>query len=132
MPRKLKLKKLEKKLKRLVVPRKHYRMHNLRKQKEIERKRSEQEKALLSAEKEAKKEAAMREHELKMADLGKHPTSDRSSAFNPARNIRLVSPFQEKELDKYFAHFEKVADSLNWPKESWVLLLQNVLVGKAQ
>ena len=107
-------------------------MPKLRKQKKIERKRSEQEKALLSAEKEAKKEAAMREHELKMADLGKHPTSDRSSAFNPARNIRLVSPFQEKELDKYFAHFEKVADSLNWPKESWVLLLQNVLVGKAQ
>ena len=30
------------------------------------------------------------------------------------------------------AHFEKVADSLNWPKESWVLLLQSVLVGKAQ
>ena len=27
---------------------------------------------------------------------------------------------------------QKVADSLNWPKESWVLLLQSVLVGKAQ
>ena len=38
----------------------------------------------------------------------------------------------EKEVDKYFAHFEKVADSLNWPKERWVLLLQSVLVGKAQ
>ena len=37
-----------------------------------------------------------------------------------------------KEVDKYFAHFEKVADSLNCPKESWVLLLQSVLVGKAQ
>ena len=37
-----------------------------------------------------------------------------------------MSSFQEKEVDKYFAHFEKVADSLNWPKESWVL------VGKAQ
>ena len=24
------------------------------------------------------------------------------------------------------------ADSLNWPKDSWVLLLQSVLVGKAQ
>ena len=43
-----------------------------------------------------------------------------------------MPPFQEKEVDKYFAHFEKVADSLNWPKESWVLLLQSVLVGKAQ
>ena len=52
-----------------------------------------------------------------------------------------MPPFQEKEVDKYF---EKVADSLNWPKaswvlllknwpiESWVLLLKSVLVGKAQ
>ena len=66
----------------------------------------------------AEKEAAMLEHELKMACLGKHPPSDRTSAFDPARNIRLVPPFQEKEVDKYFAHFEKVADSLSWPKES--------------
>ena len=81
---------------------------------------------------EADKEAAAREHELKMATLGIHTPKDKSSAFDPARNIRLVPPFQEKEVDKYFAHFEKVADSLNWPKESWVLLLQSVLVGKAQ
>ena len=67
-----------------------------------------------------------------MASLGKQSPSDKASAFDPARNIRLVPPFQEKEVDKYFAHFEKVADSLNWPKESWVLLLQSVLVGKAQ
>ena len=102
---------------------------------EIELK-AEQEKALLAAEieakKEAKKEAAAREHELQMASLGKHYPSDKASVFDPARNIRLVPPFQEKEVDKYFAHFEKVADSLNWPKESWVLLLQSVLVGKAQ
>ena len=90
--------------------------------------KAEQEKALL----EAKKEAATREHELKMASLGKQSPSDKAGVFDPARNIRLVPPFQEKEVDKYFAHFEKVADSLNWPKESWVLLLQSVLVGKAQ
>ena len=94
--------------------------------------KAEQEKALLTAEIEAKKEAAAREHELKMANLGKQSPSDKASAFDPARNIRLVPPFQEKEVDKYFAHFEKVADCLNWPKESWVLLLQSVLVGKAQ
>ena len=102
-----------------------------RKLRELELK-AEQEKALLAAEIEAKKEAATREHELKMASLGKQSPSDKASAFDPARNIRLVPPFQEKEVDKYFAHFEKVADSLNWPKESWVLLLQSVLVGKAQ
>ena len=110
--------------------------------------KAEQEKALLAAEIEAKKEAAAREHELKMASLGKQSPSDKASVFmaslgkqspsdkasvfDPARNIKLVPPFQEKEVDKYFAHFEKVADSLNWPKESWVLLLQSVLVGKAQ
>ena len=102
-----------------------------RKLRELELK-AEQEKALLAAEIEAKKEAAAREHELKMASLGKQSPSDKASVFDPARNIRLVPPFQEKEVDKYFAHFEKVADSLNWPKESWVLLLQSVLVGKAQ
>ena len=90
--------------------------------------KAEQEKALL----EAKKEAAEREHELKMPGLSKHPSSDKASVFDPARNLRLVPPFQEKEVDKYFAHFEKAADSLNWPKESWVLLLQSILVGKAQ
>ena len=67
-----------------------------------------------------------------MAVLGEHSPSDRASAFDSARNIRLVPPFQEKEVDKHFAHFEKVADSLNFPKESWVLLLQSILVGKAQ
>ena len=75
--------------------------------------KAEKEKALLAAE----LEAVAREHDLKMASLGKHPPSDKASAFDPARNIRLVPPFQEKEVDKYFAHFEKVADSLNWPKK---------------
>ena len=88
--------------------------------------KAEEEKAILEAELEAKKEAAAHEHDLKMAGLGRHSPSDGASAFDPARNIRLVPPFQEKEVDKYFAHFEKVADSLNWPKDSLVLLLQSV------
>ena len=70
--------------------------------------KAEQEKALLAAEIETKKEAAAREHELKMASLGKHSPSDKASAFDPARNIRLVPPFQEKEVDKYFAHLRKL------------------------
>ena len=82
--------------------------------------KAEQEKALLEAE----KEVAACERELKMASLGRHPPVDRGCAFDPARNIRLLPPCQEEEADTYFAHFEKVADSLNWPKESWVLLLQ--------
>ncbi len=38
----------------------------------------------------------------------------------------------EKEVEKYFQHFECVAESLKWPKEFWTLLLQCVLVGSAQ
>ena len=66
------------------------------------------EKALLEAE----KKAAVREHELKMAGLVKHSPSDKASAFNPARNIRLVPPFQEKRWINILLIFEKVADSL--------------------
>ena len=40
-----------------------------------------------------REKAAAREHELKMASLGKHSSSDKASAFDPARNIRLVPPF---------------------------------------
>jgi len=43
-----------------------------------------------------------------------------------------VPIFREKEVDKYFQHFEKVADSLKWPKEYWTMLLQSSFVGKAR
>ena len=52
--------------------------------------------------------------------------------FDVTKHIRLVPPFQEKEVDKYFLNFEKVAENLNWPKEHWTLLLQSVLNGKAR
>ena len=52
--------------------------------------------------------------------------------FDVTKHIRLVPPFQEKEVEKYFLHFEKVAENLNWPKEHWTLLLQSVLIGKAR
>ena len=55
-----------------------------------------------------------------------------SNAFDVTRHIRLVPQFQEKEVDKYFLHFEKLAKTMEWPKESWVVLVQGVLTGKAQ
>lgn len=53
-------------------------------------------------------------------------------AFDVSRNIRLVPPFNEREVEKYFSHFEKVAITLKWPVNVWSLLLQCVLSGKAQ
>ena len=56
-------------------------------------------------------------------DLGTH--------FDDTKHIRLVPPFQEKEVDKYFLYFGKVAENLKWQKEHWTLLLQSVAIGKA-
>ena len=45
-------------------------------------------------------------------------TSSTQSGFDATKNIRLVPKFEEKEVDKYFLHFEKIAESLKWPEES--------------
>lgn len=54
------------------------------------------------------------------------------ASFGVGKHIKFVPIFSETEVDKYFLHFEKVAKSLKWPKESWTLLLQSSLVGKAR
>ena len=78
------------------------------------------------------------EHELHLKKMEMEsrlrPTVVPSSAetFDVAKQIRLVPPFQEKEVDQYFLHFEKIATNLKWPEETWTMLLQSVLVGKAR
>ena len=56
-------------------------------------------------------------------------SDSRPPTFDVSKHIKLVPPFQERKVDKYFLHFEKVATSLEWPKKTWMLLLQSVLVG---
>ena len=73
------------------------------------------------------KQLDLEAEKLKQSSL-KHPKSD----FDVSKNIRLVPQFNEKEIDKYFSHFEKVGDKCKWPRDMWTLLLQSVLVGKAQ
>ena len=70
--------------------------------------------------------------ELEMQDRVKPKPLDLGTHFDVTKHIRLVPPFQEKEVDKYFLHFEKSAENLKWPKEHWTLLLQSVLIGKAR
>ena len=73
-----------------------------------------------------------------MRELESHPpvvpatTTAKSPGFDISKHIRLIPPFQEKEVDKYFVHFEKIATSLECPKEGWILLLQSVLIGKVR
>ena len=67
-----------------------------------------------------------------MQERANQPKQKIEYNFDVTKHIRLVPPFQEKEVDKYFLHVEKVAENLNWPKEHWTLLLQSVLIGKAR
>ena len=107
-----------------------------REERERERDREERE------EREGKRKGKTREREgerISIKNEGNRNAKKSKSAeakieynFDVTKHIRLVPPFQEKEVDKYFLHFEKVAENLNWPKEHWTLLLQSVLIGKAR
>lgn len=75
-----------------------------------------------------KHELEMKKLELK-AQFGETDPDDRP--FDVGKVSRLVPTFQEKEVEKYFLHFEKVAQQLKWPEEYWAVLLQSRLIGKA-
>ena len=74
----------------------------------------------------------MKELELEGTSKSKPLPLDSGKSFDVTKHIRLVSPFQEKDVYKYFLHFEKVAENLKWPREHWTLLLQSVVIGKAR
>ena len=92
----------------------------------------EKENERLLQEKEKERQYNLRMKELEMQDKVKTKLLDLGTHFDVIKHIRLVPPFQEKEVDKYFLHFEKVAENLKWPKEHWTLLLQSVVIGKAR
>ena len=70
--------------------------------------------------------------EVEMQERANQPKQKIEYNFDVTKHIRLVPPFQEIEFDKYFLHFEKVTENLNWPKEHWTLLLKSVLIGKTR
>ena len=53
-------------------------------------------------------------------------------SFVVSKHIKFMPTFSKTEVDKYFLHFEKVTCSLKWTRDSWTLLLQSTLVGKAR
>ena len=120
------------------------------KQRELEREKIELEKEKLEREerleiekekfkfeieeKERERQFQIRMKEIELNDKSKSKSLPlaTSTVFDVTKHIRLVPPFQEKEVDKYFLHFEKVAENLKWPKEHWTLPLQSVVIGKAR
>lgn len=52
--------------------------------------------------------------------------------FNINGCLRLLPKFNQEEVGSFFDAFEKIAQDLDWPEDKWTLLIQSVLVGKAQ
>ena len=90
-------------------------------QMELERNKMELEKAKIQQE--------TRLREVDLAIRGRKGSHD---SFEVTKQARLVPKFEEANVDGYFAHFERTALNLGWPKECWSMLLQTVLTGKAQ
>ena len=101
-------------------------------EREKEREWEEREKEREREESEKEREFQLRMREIEIQERANQPKQKIEYNFDVTKHIRLVPPFQEKEVDKYFLHFEKVAENLNWPKEHWTLLLQSVLIAKAR
>ena len=103
-----------------------------REREEREREEREKEREREREEREKKREFQLRMREIEMQERANQPKQKIEYNFDVTKHIRLVPPFQEKEDDKYFLQFEKVAENLNWQKEHSTLLLQSVLIGKAR
>ena len=107
-------------------------------ERERDREREKEEREIEREEREKEREIEIRKLEMQTElELKKLETESRSrhsdsGSFDVTKFIRLVPPFQEKDVDQYFLHFEKIAENLKWPKEFWCLLLQSVFVGKAR
>ena len=102
------------------------------KQREMEREKLEQQERIEIEKEKLHFELKMKELELDGKSKSKPLPLDSGKSFDVTKHIRLVPPFQEKEVDKYFLHFEKVAENLKWPREHWTLLLQSLVLGKAR
>ena len=66
------------------------------------------------------------------AGVGEAPSPSQTAQFDVCKNIALVPPFREAEVDSYFFAFERVAAALHWPRDVWPILIQCKLSGKAQ
>ena len=77
----------------------------------------------------AKMEQEIRLREIRLTEIRQEPYCN---GFDLAKQVRLVPKFVEANIDEYFPHFEITATNMKWPRESWAMLLQTALSGKAQ
>uniref|UniRef100_A0A8C6MHM6 SCAN box domain-containing protein n=1 Tax=Nothobranchius furzeri TaxID=105023 RepID=A0A8C6MHM6_NOTFU len=70
-------------------------------------------------------------HELSRDTMSPPATASLPPAFDVSKCVALLPPFRETGADRYFPVFQRIAVTLQWPREVWSLLLQCRLTGKA-
>ncbi|XP_062895088.1 uncharacterized protein LOC134341199 isoform X1 [Mobula hypostoma] len=98
-------------------------------ERQLEREERERDRQLEREEKQREREFELEKLKIR-AEQGLVP--NQGGGFRATQEVRLVPPFDDTDVDRYFLHFEKVAISQDWPRDKWVVLLQSVLKGKAQ
>ena len=73
-----------------------------------------------------------REFHLRELEIEHNTSAITQHEFDVSKYVKLVPHFNEKDVENYFLHFEKIAINLKWPKSMWCMLLQSHLVGKSQ
>ena len=103
---------------------------------EAEKERVQAEKERVQAEKEraeAEKERLEAEIRLQTLKSGNGDTSVHTSQGQfSSWERKLIPKFNESEVSKFFIAFERVATQLAWDRDVWPIIVQSVLVGKAQ
>ena len=87
-----------------------------------------------SAKRVAEEEEKRRQFELeklRLQSTGVKLESENEEKTNWLSLAKLLPKFNESNVTKYFASFEKLMKLADCPEEYWCLLLQSVLVGKA-
>ncbi|XP_063596500.1 uncharacterized protein LOC134773250 [Penaeus indicus] len=82
-----------------------------------------------------KEKERVRDFELKLAQMQSSAGIQHSvnaNNFDVVKVTKFVPPFDEDDPQEFFLQFERVANTLNWPKEFWTLLIQTVLKGKGR
>lgn len=59
------------------------------------------------------------------------PERSRHPSFGVSYCIQLVPRFCEKDAEKFFLDFEKMAKKLKWPEKFWSVVVQSTFIGKA-
>jgi len=104
-------------------------LDDLMRQREIEFEKIKHEQKLVA-------ERQNQEFQLKFESLklrGESRSIDRTDcSFDIIYNLKLLPAFNERDTDVFFSLFESIADERGWPESDRTVMLQSVLVVKAQ